>query len=63
MFTAIHKHYTLDDWKLFAANHPECLQVRLYAGYKWPLLPWKGNHQGSQKDLSWQQIDTQTPRR
>uniref|UniRef100_A0A452FWT8 GMP reductase n=1 Tax=Capra hircus TaxID=9925 RepID=A0A452FWT8_CAPHI len=25
MFTAIHKHYTLDDWKLFAANHPECL--------------------------------------
>ncbi|XP_020955440.1 GMP reductase 1 isoform X3 [Sus scrofa] len=26
MFTAIHKHYTLDDWKLFAANHPECLQ-------------------------------------
>ncbi|XP_070216886.1 GMP reductase 1 isoform X6 [Bos mutus] len=27
MFTAIHKHYTLDDWKLFAANHPECLQA------------------------------------
>uniref|UniRef100_F6TKW6 GMP reductase n=1 Tax=Equus caballus TaxID=9796 RepID=F6TKW6_HORSE len=26
MFTAIHKHYSLDDWKLFAANHPECLQ-------------------------------------
>ncbi|KAM9739802.1 GMP reductase 1 isoform 4-T5 [Dama dama] len=26
MFTAVHKHYTLDDWKLFAANHPECLQ-------------------------------------
>nr|XP_025121776.1 GMP reductase 1 isoform X3 [Bubalus bubalis] len=26
MFTAIHKHYTLDDWKLFAVNHPECLQ-------------------------------------
>uniref|UniRef100_A0A8C5Y0I8 GMP reductase n=1 Tax=Microcebus murinus TaxID=30608 RepID=A0A8C5Y0I8_MICMU len=26
MFTAIHKHYTLDDWKLFASNHPECLQ-------------------------------------
>ncbi|KAF5925073.1 hypothetical protein HPG69_008750, partial [Diceros bicornis minor] len=26
MFTAIHKHYTLGDWKLFAANHPECLQ-------------------------------------
>ncbi|KAK2498125.1 hypothetical protein MC885_013153 [Smutsia gigantea] len=26
MFTAIHKHYTLDDWKLFAANHPKCLQ-------------------------------------
>ncbi|XP_054447844.1 GMP reductase 1 isoform X2 [Pteronotus mesoamericanus] len=26
MFTAIHKHYTLDDWKLFATNHPECLQ-------------------------------------
>ncbi|XP_025121764.1 GMP reductase 1 isoform X4 [Bubalus bubalis] len=27
MFTAIHKHYTLDDWKLFAVNHPECLQA------------------------------------
>ncbi|XP_047274612.1 GMP reductase 1 isoform X1 [Homo sapiens] len=26
MFTAIHKHYSLDDWKLFATNHPECLQ-------------------------------------
>ncbi|XP_025746734.1 GMP reductase 1 isoform X3 [Callorhinus ursinus] len=26
MFTAIHKHYTLDEWKLFAAHHPECLQ-------------------------------------
>ncbi|XP_069349230.1 GMP reductase 1 isoform X1 [Eulemur rufifrons] len=26
MFTAVHKHYTLDDWKLFASNHPECLQ-------------------------------------
>ncbi|KAB1262088.1 GMP reductase 1 [Camelus dromedarius] len=26
MFTAVHKHYTLDDWKLFAADHPECLQ-------------------------------------
>ncbi|XP_037372620.2 GMP reductase 1-like [Talpa occidentalis] len=25
MFTAIRKHYTLDDWKLFAANHPERL--------------------------------------
>lgn len=28
MFTAIHKHYSLDDWKRFAENHPECLQVR-----------------------------------
>ncbi|XP_064137093.1 GMP reductase 1 isoform X3 [Loxodonta africana] len=27
MFTAIHKHYTLDDWKLFATKHPECLQA------------------------------------
>ncbi|MBV99122.1 GMP reductase 1, partial [Eschrichtius robustus] len=26
MLTAIHKHYTLDDWKLFVTNHPECLQ-------------------------------------
>ncbi|XP_044773171.1 GMP reductase 1 [Neomonachus schauinslandi] len=26
MFTAIQKHYTLDEWKLFAAHHPECLQ-------------------------------------
>ncbi|XP_066233210.1 GMP reductase 1 isoform X2 [Saccopteryx leptura] len=27
MFTAIHKHYSLDDWKLFATNHPDCLQA------------------------------------
>ncbi|XP_056679450.1 GMP reductase 1 isoform X2 [Monodelphis domestica] len=26
MFTAIHKHYTLEDWKLFATNHPDCLE-------------------------------------
>ncbi|XP_069074880.1 GMP reductase 1 [Pleurodeles waltl] len=26
MFTAIHKHYPLEDWKQFAANHPECLE-------------------------------------
>ncbi|XP_019326162.1 PREDICTED: GMP reductase 1 isoform X2 [Aptenodytes forsteri] len=27
MFTAIHKHYSLEEWKLFAANHPECLEA------------------------------------
>ncbi|XP_056679451.1 GMP reductase 1 isoform X3 [Monodelphis domestica] len=27
MFTAIHKHYTLEDWKLFATNHPDCLEA------------------------------------
>ncbi|GCC29626.1 GMP reductase 1 [Chiloscyllium punctatum] len=26
MFTAIHKHYTLEDWEKFAASHPECLE-------------------------------------
>ncbi|XP_010289782.1 PREDICTED: GMP reductase 1-like, partial [Phaethon lepturus] len=26
MFTAIHKHYSLEEWKMFAANHPECLE-------------------------------------
>nr|XP_044992537.1 GMP reductase 1 isoform X3 [Jaculus jaculus] len=26
MFTAVHKHYSLDDWKRFATTHPECLQ-------------------------------------
>ncbi|XP_036044519.1 GMP reductase 1 [Onychomys torridus] len=26
MFTAVHKHYSLEDWKCFAENHPECLQ-------------------------------------
>ncbi|EDL41018.1 guanosine monophosphate reductase [Mus musculus] len=26
MFTAVHKHYSLDDWKCFAETHPECLQ-------------------------------------
>ncbi|XP_037700303.1 GMP reductase 1 isoform X2 [Choloepus didactylus] len=27
LFTAIHKHYTLDDWICFATNHPACLQA------------------------------------
>uniref|UniRef100_A0A8C4HPC2 GMP reductase n=1 Tax=Dicentrarchus labrax TaxID=13489 RepID=A0A8C4HPC2_DICLA len=27
LFTAIHKHYSVEDWKNFAANHPECLEV------------------------------------
>ncbi|XP_068787873.1 GMP reductase 1 isoform X2 [Struthio camelus] len=27
MFTAIHKHYSLEEWKLFAASHPECLEA------------------------------------
>ncbi|XP_025026901.1 GMP reductase 1 [Python bivittatus] len=26
MFTAIHKHYSLEQWKLFASDHPECLE-------------------------------------
>ncbi|KAI2662791.1 GMP reductase 2 [Labeo rohita] len=26
LFTAIHKHYCVDDWKEFATKHPECLQ-------------------------------------
>ncbi|XP_034980642.1 GMP reductase 1 isoform X1 [Zootoca vivipara] len=26
MFTAIHKHYSLEQWELFASNHPECLE-------------------------------------
>nr|ACO13380.1 GMP reductase 1 [Esox lucius] len=26
LFTAMQKHYSLDDWKTFAANHPECLE-------------------------------------
>uniref|UniRef100_A0A671U4F4 GMP reductase n=1 Tax=Sparus aurata TaxID=8175 RepID=A0A671U4F4_SPAAU len=26
LFTAIHKHYTVEEWKNFAANHPECLE-------------------------------------
>ncbi|XP_043921135.1 GMP reductase 1 isoform X2 [Protopterus annectens] len=26
LFTVIHKHYTLEEWKKFAANHPECLE-------------------------------------
>ncbi|XP_031697892.1 GMP reductase 1-like, partial [Anarrhichthys ocellatus] len=27
LFTAIHKQYSVEDWKNFAANHPECLEV------------------------------------
>lgn len=26
LFTAVHKHYTLDDWKKFAKDHPDCLK-------------------------------------
>ncbi|XP_072365714.1 GMP reductase 1 [Scyliorhinus torazame] len=26
MFTAIHKHYALEEWKKFAASHPECFE-------------------------------------
>ncbi|XP_068611853.1 GMP reductase 2 isoform X1 [Brachionichthys hirsutus] len=26
LFTAIHKHYSVDDWAEFAEKHPECLQ-------------------------------------
>ncbi|XP_054620222.1 GMP reductase 1 [Dunckerocampus dactyliophorus] len=26
LFTAVHKHYTADQWKNFAADHPECLE-------------------------------------
>uniref|UniRef100_A0AAQ5Z2W2 GMP reductase n=1 Tax=Amphiprion ocellaris TaxID=80972 RepID=A0AAQ5Z2W2_AMPOC len=26
LFTAIHKHYSVEDWKNFAASHPECLE-------------------------------------
>ncbi|XP_015261850.1 PREDICTED: GMP reductase 2 [Gekko japonicus] len=26
LFTAIHKHYSLEEWKEFAAQNPECLQ-------------------------------------
>ena len=25
MFVCIHKHYSIDEWKLFAKNHPEVL--------------------------------------
>uniref|UniRef100_A0A8C5FXY7 GMP reductase n=1 Tax=Gadus morhua TaxID=8049 RepID=A0A8C5FXY7_GADMO len=31
LFTTIHKHYSVDDWKEFAAKHPECIQVPLQA--------------------------------
>uniref|UniRef100_A0A4W6DWT8 GMP reductase n=1 Tax=Lates calcarifer TaxID=8187 RepID=A0A4W6DWT8_LATCA len=27
LFTAIHKHYSVEDWKNFAANHPECFSL------------------------------------
>ncbi|XP_062993440.1 GMP reductase 2 isoform X2 [Elgaria multicarinata webbii] len=26
LFTAVHKHYSLDEWKEFAAHNPDCLQ-------------------------------------
>uniref|UniRef100_A0AAQ4S8X6 GMP reductase n=1 Tax=Gasterosteus aculeatus aculeatus TaxID=481459 RepID=A0AAQ4S8X6_GASAC len=27
LFTAVHKHYSAEDWRNFAAAHPECLEV------------------------------------
>jgi len=27
LFTAIHKHYSVEEWKNFAANNPECVEV------------------------------------
>lgn len=38
MFTAIHKHYSLEEWKLFAANHPECLEVHFHTVNYYGLL-------------------------
>ncbi|XP_048475205.1 GMP reductase 2-like isoform X2 [Rhincodon typus] len=33
LFTAVHKHYTLEEWKEFAINNPDCLQnVAVSAG-------------------------------
>ncbi|XP_075067254.1 GMP reductase 2 [Mixophyes fleayi] len=33
LFTAIHKHYSVEDWKQFAASSPECLEnVAMSAG-------------------------------
>ncbi|KAG7268426.1 hypothetical protein CRUP_008976, partial [Coryphaenoides rupestris] len=29
LFTAIHKHYTIEEWKNFASNHPECIEADL----------------------------------
>ncbi|KAF0024870.1 hypothetical protein F2P81_023672 [Scophthalmus maximus] len=26
LFTAIHKHYSVEDWKNFAANYPDCIE-------------------------------------
>ena len=27
LFTTVHKHYTTDEWKQFAADHPDVIQV------------------------------------
>lgn len=34
LFTAIHKHYSVEDWKKFAVTHPECLEVRSASGWR-----------------------------
>lgn len=62
MFTAIHKHYTLDDWKLFAANHPKCLQVGLRPGYQLQCLQGEEDLQDCLKDLNWQIGSPEGPR-
>lgn len=32
LFTAVHKHYSLEQWKEFASQNPDCLEVT-------PVLP------------------------
>lgn len=29
LFTAVHKHYSLDQWQQFASQNPDCLEVTL----------------------------------
>jgi len=44
VFTAIHKHYTIEQWMEFAASNPDTLQVGIWLSSEWCfLLEYRGS--------------------
>ena len=36
LFTAVHKHYSLEQWKEFASQNPDCLEVTQWSRPRGP---------------------------